>query len=819
MTSTFFVIGLMLASFPWYAHAQQEPATGIYERAYSLLREESASDDLPSDVALYLQAFAKSEWEMELTEEEVKRIVAGDIAGVCGNRPSNDPLENIVGCNQAAAQLRRLANDELRIRKAGQEMQAIATGFELPTSDLPGRTLQINTDLRGIISIWSAGTGSMKEDDESTIIIRTKAADPDDNQLKQILQRIGQRIGDATRDDGVGAVWRYQYGVRLVDGQRAPTFPAPYLGPNSGPTTERRFLSKRWNDEQKNLEQALMELWTYAKGESFDPPLTSKEVVYFTFPKSMTQGTLPDNVLVWARVDTSGVYSDAGLQWYTPLRPVHPALLPDPNEDAEKPYIAGGNYPPEPITVSPQGEQPLDGQGLCTSPGAKRGYLCRPYELLDPGDRCPEDDKQSIDPDAINLIHCTKDDDLRSTAAGPDVCREINWKEASFNPQTQCRVAMSCGNCNGRDASATPKNGGGNIQVCVGGGLGPSTYSAYRGLVYAAQACSKAPNAPVAGHYPGLTAKESNAVCCEYETEAYQAQCALMARDGMFDTNESKQGADGIPFNAETCAEFLANQACKSGQMKGCFTSRTYSKRFGTELVAYLNRSNPADVPASCNEALNSETMDRRVSGFEESLNRIEYVCTPTTVSEYKNRIGNNLCYIGQCIEQSMELHRSTPARVPGGVQEPIAPWDSPLAGSPLGNLVMNPPLTQGYIPLYRPQLLVKLSDAALCQLQGLPPLTPPVLCTASPSRQLALTRTNPLDTITGLLTQRTQQEAASNDVLTLMPGVGVRAGSALYTRYLSDASRSFAGILSVATELLEEMKKVTFPTQMCTLQ
>lgn len=408
----------------------------------------------------------------------------------------------------------------------------------------------------------------------------------------------------------------------------------------------------------------------------------------------------------------------------------------------------------------------------------------------------------------------------RFTLSGPDVCREIKWKESTpFDPNTQCKVAMRCGtNCvPGVNASAVTeaKNAQGVIPICMSTTETSPTYLLVHELIHAYQKCDR----PVGFNpYTGMTQVQRGAACCMVEGEAYQAQCAMMERDGVFlDANgDRKNSSSGVPFNAETCMEAFTHFACGEQQgYKGCFMSRTYDGNFFTELQTAIT-NNPLGVPSSCVDAIDTGKMDARVKQFIETIESRDDVCRPGEVNVYKNRIGNNACYIGQCVEQSIELHRIAAGQTPGSVGDQMAPWDAPETGTPLGNVLMNPPLSQGRLPAYRPELLMREMEAALCQLQGLPPRTPPILCAVDAMRQLELTQQIGADTAMGLANQQQEQKASLQDLLDLSQGVGARAGTNMYGQYLRESNRSFAGILSMANELLEELDKIDFPTEMC---
>lgn len=786
----------------------------LYERMKRAVEQEIARTEVDQTVVPFLRLVFEEEWR--LNDDDIRGILQGEGPRICATPDPEKPIDNLLSCFEIESRVQHLSHYETRIRSLGRTLQSTATSYELPISDLPGRSLKFAADLRAILNIWSAGTGSVKTTIDAPLI-RTITGDP--AIFQSLLTDIGEELETMDEEQRVAAVWRYQYGLRLIRNERAPRFPAPPIPPNSGPGTERQYQYKRWDD----LEEVLQALWTEIQDDTFDPPLTSQETVYYTFTKELRDQSLPDNIIVWARLDgdaENGLpFSDVGLQWEVPIDPVLPSLKKDDDDDDIP--ILGGDYPPEPVTYVSTEATPVDGHGLCTSPVAARGYLCRPFEVIPSEERCPVDENATQEPNTIGLIHCTNTGSLRFTAAGPDVCREIGWKDSlPFDPNNNCRIALRCSDDCTPGAYAggftSLKNAQGVIEICANNQTEyANTYFLFHELAHAYAAC----NMPV-GYDPmsDKTPEEQNAICCQREGEAYRAQCEMMEHDGVFHTPEGApiRSSDGVTVNAQTCTEVAMNSACGEQQgFNGCFTSRTYSEEFKQLLVQTVRR-NPKNVPASCEDAIDTDKMDERVRQLKEAAEVRDDVCKPGQVNVYKNRIGNNACYIGQCVEMSVELHRIAAGRTPATVQDQMAPWDDPQSATPLGNILLNPPTTQTQLPSYQPQRFMRELEIALCQLQGLPPRTPPILCAIDARRQLEFTRGFGIQTTEGLSQQMSEQSLSAEDLLDLAQGVGARLGTSLYGNYLRESNRSFAGILSMATELLEELKKVDFPTQMC---
>jgi hypothetical protein len=915
------VLGVVPASLRAQPSSQSSsvPST-LYTRLKAQVEQELSVGNVDDDVVTYLQLLFVEPWG--LNEQQVRDVLQGNALKACNDAPTGHKLHDRVPCNEMASIVQKTAAREQTIRTLGRTLTVLVTGYELPLSDLPERTLRLSTDLLGILNIWSAGTGSVLTSPDAPTI---RTVTVEESAVRPQLEQVAEELKKLSAEEQVAAVWRLRYGARLITGQRLPHFPEPIVPGGDTEGTERQYLDKHWED----LENRLKQLWEAVYAVRIDPPLTSTETAYVVFPEGLMQELLPDNIIVWVRIDGDprNAYADVGLDWTIPLNPVFPSLR---EEGTDEP-ILGGEFPPEPVIEERAGEEPWDGMSLCTNPLARRGYLCRPFETMEATLRCPVE--VPADNDTITLVHCTatadktkstlqwcslsgqggtcypldpvacrnaagrscgtleecqktfgctpnpppaqpmwcclkkagnmcavttsstecvqrggspsQDEegcvkngceapvppDIRYTNASADVCREITWKNSEpFDPKTQCKVSLKCApSCElapGGTAQTKKKDAQGNIEICTQ--ANPSdivgTYIIYHELVHAYQSC----NMPVGYDFgyktaePGASAQEqadinrhNQEVCCRNEGEAYRAQTSAMERDGVFKNADGTPIiVDGVVMNADTAAEAATDWSCKT--RGGCFTSHAYTNNFFSQYIVISETHNPKDLPDLCADAIDPKKMDPRVKALKELVEKRDDVCTPVTETEYLNRIGNNVCYIGQCVEQSVELHRITAGRSPAGVQDSVAPAQEPITGTPLGNLLTNPPLSQYRFPPYRPQLLAQTLDAALCQSVGLPPLMPPVLCLVEANRQLQLTRGIGLETIIGLAGQGNEQEVDLRDLVDLARGIGVRTGTELYSEYLRESSRSFAEIIGMAGELLRQLDSIDFPTEMC---
>ncbi len=772
-------------------------AASLYDDVKEAMDKELRSEKPDDEVKDFIAAIAAdNEWG--ITADEVESVVRGS-TDVCAKHETL----NGAGCHEVLKRIMAVVSYENAVRSAGRRMQAVATGYEVPVSEIPRKAQTLFGDLNSVVNIWKAGAQTPGQ--AGTKTIPSVAVGEESKAIDPLVANLASTLENLQNDERIAAVWRYQYGVRLVRDKRKPTAAAPDVrqktdnGNTDCGDTERRLLCKRWDD----VENALEALWTKlleTHGSRKDTPA----VYYLSFPET-TAASMPKNMIVWARMDTDPTHpsGDVGLQWTVPLDPVLPSLTL-----AEKP-LPGGTYPPEPPQKEEQdadkrkalekaGE--LDaGSGLCSMSFARKGYLCRPLETTS-AEGCPDPEDQ--DKDSIVLVSCTFQGIQKKTIAGPDVCGDIAWNEgkndpaasgagsasASSNPSCGCSYDISCqANCATGNGFTTLKNADGHISVCIATSPAvkiPQKYVLAHEMAHVRQFCTLPQ-----GTDP-LSTKEG---CCGYEYDAHLVDCGEMQADGLL---------AGTPFTVNSCATVLANQNCKAFGANACGTVRNGNFDDLIRAVA-VGAGNVCPVPPE----------DRNK---KKEMNMCP--CTPKTLSAYGNTIGNNLCFIGQCAEQTLETHRVTPGRVPAGVQDAAFPNDDPLAGSPLGNFLASPTAANPILPPYRPLLPVREFEAALCALAGLPAGTPPILCTLAAERRLQAPLADPLSTMLSLSQMQTDQRLSSEQMQLLAQSVGTRMGTELYGGNLRMMSKSLAEVIGMATKLLGEMQSIDFPTEMCPL-
>lgn len=786
------LIGLLL--LPLTASAADG---SLYDIFREQVEKENGAQDVDEPVVEFLQRVFENRWTLSL--REVEGAVQGKAWEACAIEASNDPKKqsNPAECDRVLRNIQLVSAEEQSLRVFGRQLLRVSAAQELPLTEFPGRPFHLATDLSGIVNIWRAGTGSMKHTVTGAILVRTKKlsaaeAEPLRETFAQLAASLQIDEGGVNNEVGIAQVWYYQYGALLRSGARNPTYPPPFEDSLSGPGTERQYMFKKDFKAGTYLEA----LWSKLPRtrDAFDPPLAEGEVVYFLFPDELTK-LLPENMLVWARMD-AGTYQpgvgeshwlgDAGVAWKYPVEPLLPSLLTSEYEpgvgDVTKP-ILGGRYPPEPAIDAfsddngnplPIGSKKLvDGRGLCSMALAQRGYLCRRYAIAN-DERCPDNDAADGN-NVISLLSCTVEGEPTVTVAGADVCRDIDWRNDQGSEERRCEV-------------------------------NEEETSEYE-LVRAQQRCILGVDDP----YAGKSDEEQDALCCRLEGEAHLVECTALVESGQLkDDAGNALSIDGIAVTPKVCMEIRRLSTCADilGRDVRCpVTNDSLGADDADAIQAAADKGNGNDPGKKA-----------RITARIEAIRRYRPTCAPGTETAYKNTIGNNACYIGQCAEESLELHRLTGGRSPAGVSDGAFPHDTPETGDAIATLLRSVPATHPPLPSYRPQLIMRTLEDALCQLQGLPAATPPHLCAFSPSRRLALPLSTGAETAQSLLFNVDEQREATLLTQMLASGLGSRIGTDMQGQYLRIGTKTLSEIINMANGLLRDMNTVTFPTNMCPL-
>ncbi len=793
--------GLLLALMPGTAAAIE---TSLYRR----MREITEHELLFKQAELSVERFVPKiypEPSHNVEEEDIARALRREHELFCTGEQEAGTVGFQGTCTGAEKNIRKLATQTQWIRTVGRDLQSIATSYEAPLDDIMDPTGQSSLLLllASILNIWqsdaerygsvAAGSAVSVEStpegvqtgiDAVAEILRLLVEDVSaDDVLQNCIKIIGnETVCDAEYGGGkkqdieklTGAVWRYRYGyqqVRDAEGQCENS--------GQGDGTELQYLRARWCD----LEDALDQIRGLLQSDG--------GVV------SYHSAAIEDiGVIVWMRSD------DVGLAWSLATEPVLPSL--DCTDATEAPMecvdtaILGGTYPDPP-------PEPPPGTGLCGQPFGRQSYLCRPLE----GEWCPSP-APLPEGSVFSLTECRIPPfteqypggppiQTRLTESGPNMCTPGGWRLPPITPEEKaleekcknCSVEITCGECAGSPAEVYPKNPERVIEVCINEGVldVPTKYATIFGLALAQSACN------VPGRPEGS--------CCTLNWQPNLVMCNAMVEDGVL---------DGMNVTPEECATALTNSWC-DGEEECLSAENAEGADALTDRLYEAMGNNPEKNISGCSE--DPEQLDPRAQMLYSSMPGI---CSAECLSRYSNSIGNNLCYLGQCLEQSFEEHRMIPGRMTMNEADQAFGYDA-MTGPDAenGRILAVPPLLRIALPTYNPGRLVGALDQALCQLNGLPALTPPALCAFDARRKLELSEDKFTAIVQGALSQSQEQQIPARGLEEMAQSVGARIGGKIYVEYLQLVERNLRTLLAAATTIVKDIGGTELSRYMCT--
>lgn len=294
-----------------------------------------------------------NETGIELTEDDIKSAVDGDITKLCTGKstPAGEPLLFDFGaaltvagsCDGLRTSIVALIDNEQEADQLGQDLQAIANGSELAIANEGDRPVNIAHIALLLRRVWAGTSTGITPWDTS--------ADPALSDLKTAL---------ASEPNLEKTVLRFQHGVLRDQREADQTFQ------NTGTAVGSKLSALAGALGITGIDQTV-------EGEYAVPSLGVK------------------GVGLWVRKD------DVGLYWVQPKSFDFPSIQPagtypstPPNGDTlARPYSAvGANVNVSLFTP------------LCSRTVARHGYLCRPLPPEDP--LCEEPD----DPAKITLVQC-----------------------------------------------------------------------------------------------------------------------------------------------------------------------------------------------------------------------------------------------------------------------------------------------------------------------------------------------------------------------------------------------------------------------------
>ncbi|MFH1443962.1 MAG: hypothetical protein ABIG34_01055 [Candidatus Peregrinibacteria bacterium] len=795
-------------------HAHAEQGLGglqLYEKMHALTAQEMTLEGVNDSIISYVVQMVSQEniFLKDETAAEIQSIVKAAFDSRLGEfcQLYNNTFD---GCPQAYQMFRDWGRDILETLTLSTDLLHIATGYETGVSGRMGEIFTVAERTLTIRNLWRSQDDALLTPEVFPLV---RAVPRPDSVTDGMLDDLGAELERA----GSTAVWRYRYGITPFSDYCYNVRDASELY---------QAIRERYckvEDKLRALRDALP-----ASVLDYDPPLQRGEIVIFPLRRLDT----PAHAVVWMMAEhvDGTIKRDVGLGWDLTLSSPSVGIMGGDPCDSGKfseayctvvdrfGILPGGRYEDPP-------QEPGEDDGICHLAFARDGYMCRPLRH----DRCNAeiDDK---DPRAIVLTECKPTQakqPIALTESGPDICRTGWWRIPSkelMSPQGKlgcslCTVDIECkDNCpNGNSATTEEKDENGVIHICVQNSaprimLGSSLLHE---LVHAQQYCNLK---------PGTKTSDTAERCCATEAEAYRVSCRVYAEDGIL---------DAIGFSLEECIGGLSNISCRKYGEKACSSLETEEileklldalrkadRESGGSLPSceeVIGKTNDQEGISTMIQARGAEALARIDSRIPAMIEALNGACTPGCPTKYENTIGNNLCYIGQCVEQSIEQSRVIPGRMGLVVEDEAFPWDScAVENTQAAGLIALPAISPPLMPAYNPRLLIESLDRALCQINGLPAATPPILCQFNYERRLNIPTDSYVTTSFSFAGQIEENLEPTESLQRMTQSIATRIGTSLLTRYLSWAGRALSDTLRAGNELMGAMAKTQFPQQTC---
>ncbi len=788
------VLAGLCSAGPALAASSTPSVGGTYGQILTNIQHELGQESAEDTVMTYVAAVLTQSGE-QITATQVEQSLNRAPDVVCEQDTGSLPKDRST-CIELIDRAQALVAREEQARRLGRDLQAIASSAELATDAYPGmgtESLKVSEALRTIWGLTSSG---------ETLDIHTWPTDNDT--IKNDLNQIASAFGSLSTEEQAGALWQMLYGVRFARNERGGLNPSDSeSNPVNGANTERRFLWKSYTALGDALEQLQTDLLATVPdaSESVDAGHT------ILFPTHVAGGG-DQTLVVWVTNE------DVGLRAQIPLEPPLPALLDGSTA------IPGGTWPPAPPgpTVAPlEPSNEDDSRGLCLDPIAKRGHLCR----APGGEESPCTEPITDAPDGIVLASCIGQSSSSETAAGPGMCDTIEWRKGGFDQDHQCQPELTCADvCD--DVSGSPnastqfhvykkvdtEDGVAVARACVKNGA--KLLPAYL-LIEAASGlrltCEETNNSEPSESLPPA---EQGILCCDQIGQRAMAMCQAMEEDGVFmdAAGNRLESSTFEPFTVASCATAFANDECQN--MCGLVP-----EGYLDEVIALANQ-NPAGLPASCEDALTTDRVQKLIN----EADGIDQPCDPERITEMDNTILANACFAGRCLEDTLKLHQVTPRSGPLTAVDNPNPWltDEHERTRTEGPHDLAAESGSAVLPAYAPARIVGDFDRAFCQLNGLPPLTPAALCAVDPLRRINLPLVNPFEQQSTLDQQRGELAADQQAFLQTGLPAGVRLGDDMFVDMIRTPIASLTQSLSTVTDMLQELSQAEFPKDLCPL-
>lgn len=782
--------------------------------------------------------------------------------------PTKKEMLEIHPCNEGKNILLEIVKNTSTQRNLARDLQLITAGYEMSLDNYTAQPLNIIARGQSITQIWQATNDPLTSPFQNTNVralpyppekraaIKTKQEEIASELDELIFESDKSGVMKHDTTELTAAIYRYRHGYNAVwdtDGENCRTFNQDLE------VNEDLYRKARWC----KLEEKMDELRSLVTA-NINPPKHESE--FIVFPSYVDE---EKNYFVWIRAD------DVGLAWNTELEPMQPALYtPDPAHVIGAPFavydsevhkecmekiaitdqttdiktacptiIRGGDYPKE-IT------EPGIYEGVCSHPFTRQGYLCRPLET----DACPNlpEGESTASDDHMGKILLTdcrtpdfKDDVLtRYMESGPNLCEVGGWRttinteedvpdtgdkdpELLPNACTNCVIDLVCysdddeeqrnKNEGGKEVhisqggyelsnitkpwlSNIPKQENGVIQVFIGDDVEAATpYQILWGLTMAQQMCNLPVGAPIFESFVTPTKG------CARQYQAHSVMCNALAEDGWLQRH-GLTVAECVDIAFVEVAQ--DEEICRRSDDPARETNRIKWREMFEDIAEQ-------DADYSCAEMVEDlANLEPRAQAIKNSL---PLSCTPECVSSFQNTIGNNLCYTGQCIEQSLEWNRTIPGRTAMTANDQSFAWDACASPDPQnGNLNVLPAAISPHLPPYRPQYFIQKIEEVLCQLNGLPVESPPLLCGFNVQRSLSRPLLDISETTENLVRQSGELDAPAQKLQHTFVGMGARLASDMYTTYLTSAARALTETIAIMSEAVLDITETSFPSNMC---
>lgn len=758
------ITGCLLLLLPSVAGAATPSA---YERILRFTRQDLLVDveGKPAADPWILSFVAATTTDEEVSADDVKAALENDTTTLCPEREGRhgfDIGQTCAGFRDAlVGRVQRIA----RLRALGRDLTIAATSQEADSDLLLA--------LRSITHLWNVRMPGSP----GSATLNVERVTPSDalrisaERLRAALQAVATGDGGNT-DAFTAAVWRYHRGLRVVqeDGDLVLTPEEEEAG------GRRALVIERWNTGDTDIEGALTQVLASLPPT---PTLALGESIVFSFPTAfhdLLSTDLPEGMRLWAyrQQTTLGPREDVGLSWDLALTPVFPRLLaPD-----GAPGLAG-LYPPP----------PADDDALCARPEHQWGFLCRSSST---NDACVSPDG---DVDVVTLRGCIVEKPEKVTVAGAAVC-----PAGAVTTAPQCRVQISCAvDCGGADTIVAPKAPDGTVQICIAEvGPLPGAYALLGALAESRLSCG-APAGAAAG-----------ADCCARKMEGNLVACTALQQDGLLSGGTAP---DGGPLTAQACAEAATLRACGScptiTRADGDGILAAIAVR-ALAVAAGVNASGGNPIPWSCADGLTTLRAQNMLRALQAPP--AAGACAPGSISAFPNTIGNNLCYIGDCLRS----RTIPPGRATMGTDDAAFPWTSCIQPSQIPAVAALPPAGDLFIPAYRPGALLRDADRALCDTLGLPASSPAITCILRSPQALQFPGTSYVDIGLSLA----QESAGTAGVFfaqgSLSAALGARIGTTLQTSVLGDAAEQLGALVRNAGDALAALQNIPSTPAIC---